>query len=385
MIPGDLATRLRMLTEASFFSTEPNLAPLARVKAISANLPEFSPGERITATIQRANQDQTFQGRVNGKDVILSMNQPVKAGDTLELVVTQVTPRGIVATLANPPPPAANQAALSQTGKLISFLLTGQPAAEGVRLNGGQPLQAAPPQSGAPASQLAGALSSAVAQSGLFYEAHQARWLAGQLDTAALRLEPQGREAALPRPPVAGAGVGASPAAATPASPAAGAAATTPGTLPALPPSLRPGEAALSTQVAGGGIRPDTSGPVAERLVPLVHQQLDAVASHQIAWQGQVWPGQFMEWEIEDPEGDGSHPDDPESTWNTTLRLTLPRLGGVEARLHLTPAGVALRLITDQEETRTALQAGQARLAEALAAANVPLTGLVAERKADVP
>jgi hypothetical protein len=36
---------------------------------------------------------------------------------------------------------------------------------------------------------------------------------------------------------------------------------------------------------------------------------------------------------------------EPEPYWNTTLRLTLPGLGGIEARLHLTPAGVAIRLI----------------------------------------
>ncbi|MBK7849119.1 MAG: flagellar hook-length control protein FliK, partial [Zoogloea sp.] len=62
MIPGDLAARLRMLTEASFFSGEQNVAPLARARAIPAELPNFTPGERITATLQNINKDQTFQG-----------------------------------------------------------------------------------------------------------------------------------------------------------------------------------------------------------------------------------------------------------------------------------------------------------------------------------
>ena len=94
----------------------------------------------------------------------------------------------------------------------------------------------------------------------------------------------------------------------------------------------------------------------------------------------QVWPGQTMEWEIEDPAADGRRsPDEPDANWNSTLRLTLPRLGGIEARLHLTPAGVAMRLIADSDETRATLAAAEARLADALAAADVPLTGLVAE------
>mgnify|MGYP002151144955 FL=1 len=61
------------------------------------------------------------------------------------------------------------------------------------------------------------------------------------------------------------------------------------------------------------------------------------------------------------------------------LRLTLPTLGGVEARLHLTPVGVALRLLGDNADTVATLRDAQARLADALAAANLPLTGLSAE------
>jgi hypothetical protein len=121
---------------------------------------------------------------------------------------------------------------------------------------------------------------------------------------------------------------------------------------------------------------------VPERLMPLVHQQLESLATQNYVWHGQVWPGQHVEWEIEDPErdrhgeGDEAGPD-----WNTTLRLTLPRLGGVEARLHLTAAGIALRLLADDPAAVAALQAAHGRLDEALAAADVPLTGFVAERR----
>jgi hypothetical protein len=43
------------------------------------------------------------------------------------------------------------------------------------------------------AADLAPVLKQAVTQSGLFYEAHQARWVAGDLPTEALRQEPQGK------------------------------------------------------------------------------------------------------------------------------------------------------------------------------------------------
>jgi hypothetical protein len=350
MIPSDLAARLRTLNEASFFSGEPNVAPLARVKAISANLPEFTPGQRITASLQATAQDNTYQARIDGREVILSLPQGVKAGDTLELIVSHVTPQAVFASLAQPAADTTSGAALSQTGKLISFLLTGQPAAGTTSLNGGQPLLPAAPQTAAATAQLAGTLGAAVAESGLFYESHQARWLAGQTDTASLLKEPQGRESAVALK-----------------------------TVPATPTGSAESTSAATTAAATAATKAELT-PIAERLLPLVHQQLDAIATHQLVWQGQIWPGQNMEWEIEDParDSDGSA-DETEATWNTTLRLTLPSLGGVEARLHLTPAGVAVRLIADESATRNTLEAAESPLADALAAVNVPLTGMVAE------
>ncbi|KAB2968507.1 flagellar hook-length control protein FliK [Zoogloea sp.] len=364
MIPSDLASRLRMLTEASFFSGEPTVSPLNRVRAIASRLPDFTPGERITATLHQANQDNTYQGRVNGREVVLSLPQSVKAGDTLELVVSHVTPQAVFANLAQPQSAANDKPALSQTGKLISFLLTGQPPAGTARLSEGQPLVAAAPGNQEAINQLASRLGSAVSGSGLFYESHQARWLAGQIDTATLLREPQGREA--PR----------------------GAREAEPGRSSPLPPLTSAAAHGEATETASAVANTATllkgdAQPVAERLVPLVHQQLDTLATHQVAWQGQIWPGQMMEWEIEDPEGrEGGEDGEPDPYWNTTLRLSLPGLGGIEARLHLTPAGVAVRLITSEADSRALLEAGQQRLADALAATNVPLTGLVAELKA---
>ncbi len=361
MIPSDLASRLRMLSEASFFSGEPTLAPLARVRAIPGNLPDFTPGQRIVANLQAPRADNTYQARVDGREVTLALPQTVKAGDTLELVVSHVTAQAVFATLAQPAADAAVSTArlpaLSQAGRLIGFLLTGQPAAAAASLNGGEPLLAAPPQDAGASAALAARLGSAVGQSGLFYESHQARWLAGQVDTAALQQEPQGRIAS--RPAITGEPPGA-------ASPA-----------PAGSPESAVSPAATTARAAA-----EPAAPIPERLLPLVHQQLDAIATHQITWQGQVWPGQTMEWEIEDPQQERGNPDDTaEPYWNTTLRLSLPSLGGVEAKLHLTPAGVAVRLIADSEATRSALDAARQRLADALDAANVPLTGLVAERR----
>ncbi len=456
MIPADLSARLRMLAEASFFDSEPPVQGTARIREIQARLPELLPGQRFTAHLQRALPDGTFQAVVAGRTYTLALNHSAKAGDTLELVVTQTGPRTVFAQLANQPAnpaaaaqPGAANASLSATGRLISFMLTGQPTPQPAALAGGKPLLDAPPTTnGAPLAPL---LRQALGQSGLFYESHQSRWIAGKLDMASLMREPQGQQP-LPRGmPAAGsgqplpgpaAGAGAQPAAAaTPGSPAplpgAGLppgtlaslvasapspAAAAPGAPPPLPGgapapatgSLPPPPAAAVSQgstpaAIGGAPAPALPGAaepsgestqtqpaqsaasanaaqrlpvVPERLMPIVHQQLDALATHTYVWQGQVWPGQNVEWEIEDPDDDESGGgDEAARDWNTTLRLTLPRLGGLEARLTLTPAGVALRLLADAPETVAALDAARSRLDEALAAAAVPLTGFVAEQR----
>jgi len=417
MIPSDLAARLRTLTEASFFETEPPVPGLQRAREIQSRLPELVPGQRFFATLQRTLPDGSFRAVVAGQQMTLALDGAAKSGDTLELEVTQLTPRtvfarvvgGETATTAG----ASAQPALSQTGKLISFLLTGQPAPSAASLAGNRPLLSAPPTSG---SQLVPVLRQALGQSGLFYESHQVQWVLGKLDTAALLREPQGQAGGAN---AAGGGAGATGAGAN----AGAAAGTAAGGSVAAGTGTTAGAAAASTSVAAGqgpGTPVDAAartaestasraitetdasrsaastaraaldetaaprpGAIPERLMPVVHQQLDALATQQYVWQGQAWPGQRFEWWIEDPQREGEHAgDEPENAWNTTLRLTLPRLGGVEARLHLTPAGVALRLVADDTATLQTLDGGAAALASALEAANLKLTGLVIEPRA---
>jgi hypothetical protein len=406
MIPSDLAARLRTLTEASFFNTEPPIPGLQRARAIQSQLPELVPGQRFFATLQRTLPDGSFNAVVAGRQMTLALNTSAKPGDTLELEVTQTTPRAVFARVLNTEAVqqgagnASAQPTLSSAGRLISFLLTGQPAPPPASLAGNRPLLPAPPATPGQAAQLVPLLRQAVGQSGLFYESHQVRWVLGKLDTAALLGEPQGQQSAQAgtaqgAPAAAGAGT---PRSAVPLGTPAGAAPQDEGAAPrASPEAVRVAaagasaagtntaelDAAIERSAARGSV-PEPQAvraqPIPERLLPVVHQQLDALATQHYVWHGQAWPGQAIEWEIEDPQGEGSGEDEAsERGWNTTLRLHLPRLGGVEAQLHLTPAGVALRLRADDDATIVALDAGGAGLASALEAANLKLTGLVVE------
>ena len=76
----------------------------------------------------------------------------------------------------------------------------------------------------------------------------------------------------------------------------------------------------------------------------LVRQQLDVLANQTLAWQGEAWPGTPMEWEVErDPYGADRESAVP--TWATRVKLDLPRLGLVDARLNLAGDQIVLQLI----------------------------------------
>ncbi|MDR2881306.1 MAG: flagellar hook-length control protein FliK [Azoarcus sp.] len=458
MIPSDLAARLRFLHEASLFETSPPVAGLHRARELQAQMQELVPGQRFLATLQRTLPDGTFRALVAGQQLTLALNTAAKPGDTLELIATNVSPKVVLSRLATPADGTSAGSArptLSPTGQLISFLLTGQPAAKPAVLSGGQPfLQAPPPPAGgtpagnvsavqiataantqpttigtqpsavgtqpstigtqfvstAPSAaqltvtntqlasvgaQLVPLLRQALSQSGLFYESHQAQWLAGKIDLATLLREPQAQGTG--QPP-AGSPTGSPSTSSTAAPHVPGQAAGGPGAEAAsragnVPTSNTAVQALARNEAPIAQVREVTRqqaenvmrhNPIAERLLPVVHQQLESLASHQYIWHGMAWPGQMFEWIIEDPRGEGhAEGEDADGQWNTTLRLTLPRLGGVEVRVELGRKGVALRLQVADRPAATKLETRANELAEALEAAGVPLTGMVVEHRDD--
>ncbi|AKM43698.1 ribonuclease E [Burkholderia contaminans] len=241
-----------------------------------------------------------------------------------------------------------------------------------------------------PVAALRAALAQAVSESGLFYESHLAQWLAGQRPLAALMREPQARLAAalapadpdaaqhgstdlldellaqrLPLPATARA-------TAQPGTPAQGGA---PARDPAqaLPAGARQGASLPHDTADLLGDRPDarwtparaelatassdsqaqTLATVHPAAVPLVRQQLDALATDQFRWAGEAWPGARLDWTIEpdDPgnrasRGDGDTGDG--IAWRTRLTLTLPSLGTVDAELVLNGTQLVARLRANQ-------------------------------------
>lgn len=189
-----------------------------------------------------------------------------------------------------------------------------------------------PPLSGL-AGQFAQALSQAMQGSGLFYESHLRELAFGQRTAEQLRSEPQaqaGREAA------SNAGTGNTTRADADAS-----------RLAQSGQMNQPASAA--TQAAQSGANTQASAQLAGALLGLdpsthmlVRQQLEALANQAFAWQGEAWPGGEMEWEVQrrEPQGGGEEAE----SWSTRLRLNLPGLGEVSARLSLSNSRLVMHL-----------------------------------------
>jgi hypothetical protein len=380
LIPPDAALRLRLQTETNL------LQPVQPTHEIPGELPGLQPGQAFMARIQEALPDNLYKALVAGKALTLQLPEGAKSGDLLELVVVDRTPSTIVAQRADSTNAAAAAAAepypyatLSRAAQMIGQLLlpegeTPQPAT----LNRGQPILQQPP---ANADVLVPNLAKAVSDSGLFYEAHQSQWLAGQRTTEALLQEPQARAAAPEHAPANTA----SAAAASPASSSASSASATHAAASAAspsPPSL------LQALFGGGEKAADASAPqqqaanlaqsVPEQLRPLVQQQLDTIATQRMVWHGEVWPGQTMDWEIEREKAEQrqSQQEEQAPRWSTALRLTMPRLGSVSAVLQLAPEGLRVRLTATDAGSAADLRQGGPALAQALATAGLRPTSI---------
>lgn len=339
MIPTDLAARLRLLTESL-------VNPVSPGREVPAELPELPVGQRFTARVESALPDGTFRALVAGRNLTLALPQSANPGDTLELVVTARTPRLIVAEGAEDAPARQSPLpTLSRAGQIISTLLAGEEhAPQPPTITRLSPLLPEPPLQ---AARLAPALQQSIVESGLFYEAHQAQWVAGRYPAEALAREPQARHGRQQRAPDA--------------------AATAKSAEAALPV-----DSSRSAEPVAGRAAAAAPGLPAE-LQPLVQQQLDAAATQHIVWRGEIWPGQSLHWEIEAEQEQGSQPEaETAAQWASTLNLILPQLGEVSAALRLTPAGLGVALSASAAGAGI-LQAGLPDLSAALAAAGIPL------------
>jgi len=87
-------------------------------------------------------------------------------------------------------------------------------------------------------------------------------------------------------------------------------------------------------------------------------RQLHMLEGGPFLWQGFAWPGQWMDWLVEERregQGDG-HGGEEQKPWDTELRLSLPRMGAIHAQLSLRGHDVKLRLQVAEPVTAETLK-----------------------------
>lgn len=186
--------------------------------------------------------------------------------------------------------------------------------------------------------KLAATLALAVTGSGLFYEAHLKQLTAGTRPLAQVADEPQAQLGKHPAGSLSG------PDAQEPAS---------------------------TTSEKSAAVHPETLG--------LVRQQLELLVQPLLRWSGVAWPGTAMDWDIAEEQDARQGTDDETTTarrWSTSLALSLPTLGSVEARLSLDGNTLQLQLRAAEQATVSVLDAAGIELPGRMDALGLQLAGL---------
>lgn len=168
-----------------------------------------------------------------------------------------------------------------------------------------------------------------LSESGLFYEAHLARWAKGSLSFESILREPQ---------------------------------------------------ASLGRERARGAVIAELGG-MSDEAARLAGKQLHLLEGAPFVWQGFAWPGQWMEWLVEERQagsGEGE-PDEDTAQWVTELSLSLPRMGTIHAHIGLNGERLSLRLITLDSAVRDEMRGALPLLVNGLEAAGLHPVGLSVE------
>jgi len=300
-------------------------------------LPEGLIRGRIDALLP----DGQVRVSVAGRMIQFMPPRAMMPGEWIHLKVTARTPQ-LMLQIADTA--GESVADLSAVAALIGKLSAPGAPRPGLIAVAGPLLASHPVNSTVVAAQLA----RTVADSGLFYESHQAQWVDGGRTLAQLAAEPQFR-------------LGPSPA-------------------PATPPESPDGGGAMT---GGAAARAPGATDAHPEALLLVRSQIDALDSRRLLWNGELWPGQQADWEIIEGDeerppqtGEGGSGDIP---WTTRISLDLARLGPVNAVVEILGKTARIRIAASATGSSEAFARETAELRRALTAADVTVQELAVQ------
>lgn len=288
---------------------------------------KLSIGQQVQGTVQAQTAPGQFQVRIADHVVQLQLPAFVRSGDLILLQVTSLQPR-LAFSLSSATNPVSTSEQLSSASRMLSSM-TQQPLEQPyVKSLQRAPLWIANQAPAPDTTVLADKLHHALSHSGLFYESHQAQWIAGMRSTPLLMQEPQNQ---LPQ---------------------------------------------QNTAILNEAVKmnaPATPSTIPEHLQNLVQQQLHALENRQVLWQGVAWEGQEMRWEVREESPRRSTTGEPEGQWVTEIHLDLPHLGSLSARFSLNAGAVNLTLNARDEKTCELLGNASTQLVSALNERDIPV------------
>lgn len=368
------------------FAAQAAIAPTAAAREAPAIAARLAPGSVLWAEVQDLFADGTARIAVSGQSYSVRLPVEAAAGDVLPLRFLGDQPRPAFALARDALPRPAPDAGLSPGAKLVAELLP-RPGADDARTQVRAavvhpvPLLPAAPDD---AADLAHRLQQAISRSGLFYESHQAEWVAGGRPLSALREEPQGRIPVAP-PQATAVETSAPGVPGGPLQPPAQAHSHPPAQAPirsfadAAPEAAggEPPDGPTGTSAASNPRPVSEASPAHPSTLLLVRGQIETLETRAVVWQGEAWPGQPVHVEIEDatdrqqrrPErGDAdAHP------WQSTLRVALPGLGSIDARIRVNGTHVGIDLVAANASTVGRLRQDATTLRTALEARGLAL------------
>ena len=280
---------------------------------------QFEPGQKIQGIVQNQVSPGLFNVRVGEQLTQMLLPDFIHSGDIIKLQVIATTPR-LTFSMSASNNPLSTEEQLSSVSRLLSAL-SQQPREQiDMRAMKSSPLWTTPQTTRS--GQLAGLLQDALSNSGLFYESHQAQWLEGARSTSQLLQEPQNSATA--------------------------------NLATSIALSLPEGNISSASQLNTAASAEENIPLIPNHLQPLVQQQINTLETQQVLWQGNIWPGQAMQWEIHE-QASQTPATDNQQQWSTQIHLDLPNLGKVSATLCFNNAGLSLTLNASSPATLAAL------------------------------
>ena len=323
-----LASLLGKSMQAEVLSRQTDGSFLVRVAGTSARMmlpSNLQPGAEVPLTLVSLNPRPTFQvtGEQSAAFAAFAADSAPAAASAKAAAMQRAASLFGEAASAGPlsdSDNASTRSTLSAAARVITGVLQAAARADLPQTAIVAPLPLLPAASGDPAT-LAGALQDAIGASGLFYESHVAEWSAGMRPLGDLQREPQMQRGALQQ------------AAADPAT------------------------------------------------AQFINLQLTSQEQGRVAWQGELWPGREMAWEIsrDAPERGARQEGGAEAAeppWRSALKLRFPLLGEIGATVVLAGDQVHIQLQAGSNDIGSLLRARGAELQGAFAASGSTLASL---------